>query len=267
LAEKRKGIDTRLKKETIKHYTIIYQYILLLKEPTYIFLIQAFQHLSPITWWEDFIVPVLQYGSKENFKYLDIADLLNVFKANWGKIFSYLDRSYYKNKYDREYKLVNKVHGIRTCVAHANDIDMSPFILVENLACLLDYARLIRASELLVQRLELDWLKYQGTLPEKPIPIHRDENLKNEIISIIENKVLLDAVNCDTLALDIKLSVDRTILRINSMRTLEEIIGFFNGAMSSERGRIVEKALHDNGLLAFADIKDAVNEKYNQNLL
>jgi hypothetical protein len=251
-----------LKKETIKQYTILYQYILLLKEPTYVFLIQTLQHLSPVTWWEDFIVPVLQRESKENFKYLDIADLLNVFKANWEKIFKYLDKSYYKNKYDREYKLVNKVHGIRTCVAHANDIDMSPFILVESLACLLDYARLVRANKPLVQKLELDWLKYQGALPEKPLHLQKDESLKNKILSIIENKVLLNAVSCDTLALDIKLSVDRTILRLNSMRTLEEIIGFFNGAASSERGRIVEEALHNNGLLAFADIKDEVNEAY-----
>jgi hypothetical protein len=259
---KGQGIDAHLKKETIKQYTILYQYILLLKEPTYIFLIQVFQHLSPVTWWEDFIVPVLQRENKENFKYLDIADLLNVFKLNWGKIFKYLDGSYHKTKYDREYKLVNKVHWIRTCVAHANDIDMSPFILVESLVCLLDYARLIRADKPLVQKLELDWLKHQKALPENPVYPQKDESLRNEILSMIENKVLLNAVNCDTLALDIKLSVDRTTLRLNSMRTLEEIMGFFNGAMRSERGRIVEEALHTNGLIAFEDIKDEINETY-----
>jgi hypothetical protein len=53
-----------LKKETIKQYTILYQYILLLKEPTYIFLIQVFQHLSPVAWWDDFIAPVLQCEDK-----------------------------------------------------------------------------------------------------------------------------------------------------------------------------------------------------------
>jgi hypothetical protein len=36
-----------MKKETIREYTILFQYLLLLKEPTYIFLIQIFQHLSP----------------------------------------------------------------------------------------------------------------------------------------------------------------------------------------------------------------------------
>jgi hypothetical protein len=141
---------------------------------------------------------------------------------------------------------------------------MSPFILVESLARLLDYARLIQTDESLIQKLEIDWLKYQKILPEKSVYLQKDESLKNEILSIIENKVLLSAVNCDALALDIKLSVDRTALRLCSMRTVEEITGFLNGAMRSERGRIVEEALHNNGLLTFADIKDEINEIYSK---
>jgi hypothetical protein len=72
-----------VKKETIREYTILFQYLLLLKEPTYVFLIQIFQHLSPTTWWEDFIEPVLHWETKDNFKYLDISDLLNILKMNW----------------------------------------------------------------------------------------------------------------------------------------------------------------------------------------
>ena len=106
-----------MKKETIREYTILFQYLLLLKEPTYIFLIQILQHLSPATWWEDFIEPIMQRENKENFKYLDFSDLLNVFKMNWERIWSYLDKDYRKYKYNKEYKLVNKVHGIRTIVA------------------------------------------------------------------------------------------------------------------------------------------------------
>ena len=49
-----------MKKETIKEYTILYQYLLQLKEPTYIFLIQILQHLSPSMWWENYIQPVLR---------------------------------------------------------------------------------------------------------------------------------------------------------------------------------------------------------------
>jgi hypothetical protein len=250
-----------MKKETIKHYTILFQYLLLLKEPTYIFLIQIFQHLSPVSWWEDFIEPLLQRENKENFKYLDLSDLLNVFKMNWERIFRYLDKNYKKYKYDNEYKVVCKVHRIRTIVAHANDIDMSPFVFAGSLACLLDYARLIKADRI-VGKLELDWHKAEGSLP-KTAPVKRnEETLKARIISIIEDKVLLNAVNSETLPPDVKLSVDRTTLRLHSMRTLDEIMGFFNNAMYSERGMYVQDKLRGNGLLSFEDIKDEINLMY-----
>ena len=254
-----------MKKETIKEYTILYQYLLLLKEPTYIFLIQVFQHLSPTMWWETYIEPVLRYEKKENFRYLDISDMLNVFKMKWEDIFRYLDKDYYKFKYDNEYKLVSKVHRIRTVVAHANDNDMSPFILVDYLSCLLDYARLLRAKEELIQKLEVDWMKHQRALPEKQKDTYEEEKVQAEILSIIDSKVLLKAVNCETLPVDVKLSVDRTILRIHSMRTLDEIMGFFNGAIQSNRGQIVQEALRSNGLLGFEDIKDEINAIYRKN--
>jgi len=251
-----------VKKETIKMYTVLYQYLLILKEPTYIFLIQVFQHLSPSKWWEEYIEPVLNYEKKENFKYLDFSDLLNVFKMNWDTIFKYLDKRYKKYKYDNEYKLVNKIHRIRTIVAHANENDMSPFIFIDSLASLLEYSKLINSSESLVHKLELDWMKYRRSLPEIVVPANRNEVLRKKIITIIENEVLLKAINCETLPHDIRLSVDRTALRINSMRTIEEIVGFFNGAIQAERGRIVQNALKKNGLLGFEDIKDKINRIY-----
>jgi len=253
-----------VKNEIVKQYTILYQFLLLLKEPTYIFLIQVLQHLSPARWWEDYIEPVLHLENKENFKYLDISDLLNVFKMNWENIFGYLDRQYHKFKYDKEYKLVNKVHRIRTIVAHANDIDMSPSIYADCLSKLSDYSKLIKTDVSITHRLEIEWRKSLKELPStKEIP-HRDEVLRESILSIIENKVLLEAINCKTLSPDVKLSVDRTTLRLQSMRTIEEIMGFFNNAMLSERGIAVQKAMHKEGLLCFEDIKEEINNLYKE---
>jgi hypothetical protein len=84
------------------------------------------------------------------------------------------------------------------------------------------------------------------------------------IISIIENKVLLNAISCETLPSDIKLSVDRTTLRLHSMRTIDEIMGFFNNAIRSERGIFVQDVLHKNGLSCFEDIKEEINRLYNE---
>jgi hypothetical protein len=75
---------------------------------------------------------------------------------------------------------------------------------------------------------------------------------------------LLKAVNCETLPPDIKLSVDRTTLRLHSMRTIDEIMGFFNNAVRSERGMAVQDILYENGLLGFEDIKDEINRIYNE---
>jgi hypothetical protein len=251
-----------MKKETIKHYTILYQYLLLLKEPTYIFLIQIFHHLSPETWWEDFIEPVLQRENKENFKYLDFSDLLNVSKMNWEHIFSYLDDDYHKFKYNNEYKMVNQVHKIRNIVAHASDIDMSLVIFVDSLSCLLEYASIIHCDEKIIQMLEIDWAKYKKQISDDSIVHRNDEIIKQNILSIIDDKILLNAINCEKLKPDIRLSVDRTALRLHSMRTLEEILGFFNNAMKSERGLVVSQALHKANLCSFEDIKEEVNNVY-----
>jgi hypothetical protein len=230
-----------------------------LKEPLYIFLVQIFQHLSPVSWWEDFIVPVMQREYKGNFKYLDISELLNVFKINLSKILKYLRGKGEKYDYDEVYQIVNKVHKIRNLVAHANDIEMSSFILVESLTAILDFSRLINVREDFIQKLESDWLKNKTILPEKEPKTSREEKVRNSILAVIEEKVLLKAVNCESLPTDIKLSVDRTNLRLHSMRTLDEITGFFNNAMRSECGLVVEKALHEHGLYSFEDIKDEVN--------
>jgi hypothetical protein len=48
------------------------------------------------------------------------------------------------------------------------------------------------------------------------------------------------------------------------MRTIDEIMGFFNNAMRSERGMIVQDVLHKNDLLSFEDIKDEINHIYTE---
>jgi hypothetical protein len=49
------------------------------------------------------------------------------------------------------------------------------------------------------------------------------------------------------------------------MCTIEEIMEFFNNAMHSARGLVVEKPLHEHGLFALEDIKDEITALYNDN--
>jgi hypothetical protein len=136
---------------------------------------------------------------------------------------------------------------------------MSYRIFVNCLSHLLAFAKLVKADKTLIAKLENEWQKHQKSLSAGSNRPDREEPLKEAVISIIENKVLLKAISCETLPPDIKLSIDRTTLRLRSMRTLDEILGFFNGALQSERGIFVQEALRKNGLLGFEDIKDEVN--------
>lgn len=250
-----------MKAETIHEYTTLYQYLLLLKEPTYRFLIQVFHHLSPLKWWEDYIEPVLKHEKKDNFKYLDVSDLLNVFKMNWDVIFKYLDKKFYKFKYDKEYKLVNKIHKLRTVVAHANDVDMSPYTFVDGLNNLWKFSKLIQADPELTEEIEGDLNNYKTDLParrKKP----KEETVKLKILGIIEDRVMLKAKSCETLPADVKLSIDRTMLRLHSMRTLDEVHGILNNSLTSERGLEILAALRKEGLLAFEDVIDEINAIY-----
>jgi hypothetical protein len=181
---------------------------------------------------------------------------------NWENIFKYLDKDYRKYKYDREYRIVNKVHRIRTIVAHANDADMSPSVFAESLSDLLKFAKIIKVDETLIRMLEQDSKKSLRNIPREYFLKAKEINIKEKIIAVIEEKVLLPAVNCENLEQEIKTSIDRTTLRLHSMRAIEEIASFFNNAMHSERGIIVQRRLHEQGLLGFEDIKDEINGIY-----
>jgi len=103
-------------------------------------------------------------------------------------------------------------------------------------------------------------------LSEKRAAATNNEALREKLIATIENDVLLKAKSCERLPAGIRLSVDRTTMRINSMRTIDEIVGFFSNAIHSERGIVVQDALHREGLSGFEDIKDKINMIYEQGI-
>jgi hypothetical protein len=179
-----------MKKQTIVQYTILYQYLLLLKEPLYVFLSIVLQHLSPVTWWEEFILPILNGRSKANFKYLDFADLLNVLQYNWKRINKYLDKDDAVFTYNDNYRMVTRVHDIRTVVAHANDADMSQFVLVDCLSDLLEFAQFIGAREI-AAKLQDDLAKHRARLPAVKPKKPNTAKQKEEILELINARVIL----------------------------------------------------------------------------
>ena len=248
----------------IDQYLILYKYLLLLKEPLYVYLIQIFQHLSPKTWWNDFIYPVIYKSEyeKENFKYLDIADLLNIYKANWERIYQYLDKKYFKFKYNKEFLIVDKFHKIRNVIAHANENNMTSYYFVEYLSDILRFSEIINTEKIIKQNIRNDLNKYKNELSlEKPF--NNIKLIMEKIISKIDDEVLIKAIHCNTLNPTTKIAINRTTMRFHSMRTIEEVMGFFNNAIEkSESGKRIKEELNKNGLKAFEDIKDEINTLY-----
>jgi hypothetical protein len=239
-------------------FTVLYQYLLIIKEPLYVFLAQILQHLSPDRWWEEYISPVLKEKNDKDFRYLDLIDLLNILRKNWAAIYNYLEGDTATYVYNDDYKLTSAILYIRNIVAHAREIQLSPEDFINYLTYLLDFSIFINAKKDLTDKLKKDLQKYKNEIAlnkDKPVTNIRRE----ELISYIEKETLFDAMICESLRPDVKASIVRTIIRIKSMRTVEEIIGFFNGALDSPRGQEVSDELHAHNLKAFVDIKEAIN--------
>jgi hypothetical protein len=244
-------------------FTLLYQYLLIIKEPLYVFLAQTLQHLSPDSWWEKYFIPALADKNDKDFRYLDLIDLLNVLRKNWTAIRNYNEGDTSLYIYDDDYKLTGAILYIRNTVAHAREIQLSGRDFINYLSYILDFAGLIKAKKELIDSLEKKLKKYRDEITrkeDKPRAAVRREDL----IGYIEKETLFDAMICEGLRPDIKASVIRTIMRLKSMRTIEEIIGFFNGALESARGREVSEELHAHNLKAFIDIKDRINAEYGE---
>jgi hypothetical protein len=245
-------------------YTVLYQYLLLLKEPLYVFISQILQHISPQTWWEEFIAPHVQEKNNKNFKHLDFLDLVNILFYNWNVIKKYLKQNYTIQNCDRYYAVIDDIHFIRNFVSHAREAYMSRTVFLRHLSTLLDFAQLIHivnTNKKLIVVLEKDLQKYEEEYYLKGDD--SDKNIsKEKLISFIQSEVLGKAIECDALDPEIKASVRRTLMRIKYMRTTDEILGFFKGALKSPRGLEVTEALHSLGLKAFIDLADEINEKF-----
>lgn len=85
-----------------------------------------------------------------------------------------------------------------------------------------------------------------------------DNQLKKQIMTLINEKVFHPALNCPYIEEDIKESVRNTYDRMIIKSNVDGIIDFFNDALISNRGRHIMETFHKYGLKAFEDIADDV---------
>jgi hypothetical protein len=234
----------------------------MLKDPLYIFISQILQHLSPDLWWEKYIVPYIEEKYNKDYKHLDFLDLINILYHNWKPIKGFIKKNYSIPDCDRYFYVISDMHYLRNFVSHTRETNISRYKFMKQLSTILDFAQFIRAGEKIISSLEKEYQKskqeYTLTGYETEININREE-----LINFIEKNVLSKAVEQgDDLDPSIRESLIRTIIRIKNMKTTDEIISFFNGALKSSRGQMVRDELHAHGLKSFEDIQDEIIEKY-----
>ncbi|WP_169313420.1 Swt1 family HEPN domain-containing protein [Treponema primitia] len=251
-----------MKKSEIAMYTKLYQYLLMLKDPLYVFISQILQHLSPDLWWEKYVVPYIEEKYNKDYKHLDFLDLINVLYHNWQPIKSYIKKNYSIPDCDRYIYVISDMHYIRNFVSHTRETNMSPYKYNKHLATIVDFAKFIHTGEGLVSTLEKE---VQKSNQDYTFTVYNTESNVNreELIYFIEKNVLSKAVDKgDVLDPSIRESLIRTSIRIKNMKTTDEILSFFKGALKSPRGQKVRDELHAHGLKSFEDIYDEIAQKY-----
>ena len=97
-------------------------------------------------------------------------------------------------------------------------------------------------------------------LDELIADLHEQE--KEKLLSMILEKVINPALQCETLDSKTKESVKNTKERLEIQNRASGIIAFFEDALRSKGGMSIMEKLHENGLIAFEDIKDDIKKIY-----
>jgi len=84
------------------------------------------------------------------------------------------------------------------------------------------------------------------------------------LIGILKDDVLIPALNKTDLPQEIKSSIQNTIDRIESKRSIMAVIEFYYDALMSNRGKYIHEKLKEKKLLAFEDIEPKIRDFINK---
>lgn len=90
---------------------------------------------------------------------------------------------------------------------------------------------------------------------------------RDELFDLINEKVLMPAINCDSLNDDIKESVKNTFERLKKKETVKGIFDFFEDALAARRGKQIYEEFKKHKLTAFEDILSEVRKIYNDGFI
>lgn len=190
-------------------------------------------------WFDDCVYGALQgnqtYGNTafDSLSDLDVYATLKVIDKNWNRM-----KLRNQNKFPNK-KIISEVQDIRDSVAHHYNRSFND-----------DKKTIIKFAQ---------WL---GTdLEDALIKMHEKE--KGRILNVIADKVLIPALNCESLDNETKESVQRTYDRLKQKTRAREIIDFFDNALEGKHGKDVHDGLMNAGLkYGFEEINELVHSIY-----
>jgi hypothetical protein len=229
-----------------KYLLKLYEYLYSLNKPFVEYLENVLSLLHKNDWWDICVINILDENdlkkiNKKKIKELnelDISILIKILIRNWKEL-SLINKNFNK----KDFILINKIKDIRNFIAHPNEKTVSSTNLILYEEDLHKFANLIGAK--LEESVEM---LYKNNV--------NDNNKKLKLIELVNNKVLIPAINCKELNQDIIESVKDTKTRLEKKVTANEVYYFFYDALDARRGKQVYNSLKEHNLLTFEDILD-----------
>ena len=250
---KREQVDLIIMdKKRISLYTLLFEYLLLLRKPFADFMYKHMKAVYDDDWWNKCVVPNVKQQFKKKLDDLDFYDLLSILISQWKELYASITGNNTCAN-DDNYQLLFKMLHLRNIVSHANENTVFINDIYKQLSYLLDFATLINAYESIIVDLKSDLSKYTQ---EKDT---NDERKREKLLNTIITDVLFPAMTCSTLAADTKESILRTMIIIQNAKTADEIYDFYSGALQSSKGQKSYISLKEQNLITFEDIRDKIN--------
>jgi len=232
--------------DNTKNLLKLYEYLYSLYKPFIEYLEKLLPLINKNNWWnicvinkldENDLKKVNKYNIKE-LNSLDFSILIKILIRNCDEL-AIINKNFNKNNL----KLFNKIKDIRNFIAHPNEKNVSTT----------DYT--------LYEEYLHKFADFIDTKLEKSVEILNKNNLNDtnkrlKLIELLNEKVLIPAINCGKLNQDLVESVKDTKSRLEKKVTSNEVYYFFYDALDARRGKQVYNSLKENNLLTFEDVLD-----------
>jgi len=240
-------------KKRVGLYTLLFEYLLLLRKPFADFLYKHMKAVFDNNWWNGCVVPNIKEPFKKKMDDLDFYDLLRILINQWKELYTSITGNNNDCANDDNFKLLFSVLKLRNMVSHVNENKLFINDVHRQLSILLSFANFINAYEYIIINIKNDLDKYTK---EKDT---NDERKREKLLELIISEVLFPSMTHTDLPVEFKDSDLKTMIILQNMKTADEIYDFYSGALQSTKGQRSYMIGKEYNLTTFEDIRDKIN--------